>query len=42
MRQTLYILVDRDDLLQVLVLTVAKDGIIDDYAVDGVVVVRID
>jgi hypothetical protein len=42
MRQPFNILIDGDNLLQVLVLTVAKDGIVDYYAVDRVVVIRID
>lgn len=42
MRQALDILVDGDNLLQVLVLSVAEDGVVDDDAVDGGVIVRID
>lgn len=40
-RKALYILVDGDNLLQVLVLTIAKDGIVDDDTVDLVVFVRV-
>jgi hypothetical protein len=39
--QALYILVDGDNLLQVLVLAIAKDGIVDDDTVDLVVFVRV-
>jgi hypothetical protein len=42
MRQALDILVDGHDLLEVLVLSVAEDGVVYDYAVDGRVVVRVD
>jgi hypothetical protein len=42
MRQTLNVLVDRDNLLEVLILSVAKDWVVDNYAVYLVVVVRID
>lgn len=41
MRQTLDIFVDRNNLLEILVLSVAEDGVVDYYAVDGVVVVCI-
>lgn len=42
MREALDVLVDGDDLLQVLVLAVAEDGVVDDDAVDVAVVVRVD
>jgi hypothetical protein len=42
MREAFDIFIDGDDLLEVLVLSVAKDGVVDDYAVDGGVVVCVD
>lgn len=42
MRETLDVLVDGDDLLQVLVLSVAEDRVVNDDAVYFVVVVRVD
>lgn len=42
MRQTLNVLVDGYNLLEVLVLPVAEDWVVDNYAVHLVVVVRID
>lgn len=42
MRQAFDIFANVYDLLQVLVLSIAKDGVVDDDAVDGVVVVGID
>jgi hypothetical protein len=41
MRQALDIFVNGHDLLEVLVLSVAEDGVVDDYAIDGVVVVGV-
>jgi hypothetical protein len=41
-REALDIFVDGHNLLQVLILTVPEDGIVDDYAVHGRVVVRVD
>lgn len=42
MRKTFDIFVDGDNLLQVLVLAIAKDGVVDDDAVDFVIVVCVD
>jgi hypothetical protein len=42
MRQSFNILVDRDNLLQILVLAVAEDGVVDNYTVHGRVIVRFD
>jgi hypothetical protein len=42
MGETLDIFVNGDNLLEVLVLSTAEDGVVDDYAVDGGVVVRFD
>lgn len=42
MRESLYILVDGNNLLQVLILAVAEDGVVDDDAVYGGVVVCVD
>lgn len=42
MGEALDIFVDGDDLLQVLVLAVAEDRVVDDYAIDRVVVVGFD
>jgi hypothetical protein len=41
-RKTFDILIDGNDLLKVLVLSVAEDGVVDDDAVDFVVVVCVD
>jgi hypothetical protein len=42
MRQALDVFVDGHDLLEVLVLPVAEDGVVDHYAVDGGIVVGVD
>lgn len=42
MRQALNILISGDNLLQILVLSVAKDGVVDHDTIDLVVVVGID
>lgn len=42
MRQSFYILVDRDNLLEILVLSVTEDGVVNNDAVHGSVVVRFD
>jgi hypothetical protein len=42
MRQSFNILVDGDNLLQILVLAVAEDGVVDNYTVHGRVIVRFD
>lgn len=42
MGQTFNVFVNRDNLLKILVLPIAKDGIVDNYAIYRRVVVRID
>ena len=42
MRQPLNILVNRDNLLEILVLAVAEDGVVNDYAVNSRVIVCFD